>query len=281
MTTLVRFGPFEADVKTGELWNSGTRVRLQEQPFQVLAMLLARPGELVTREELRQKLWPADTFVDFDHSLNTAINKLRDALGDSAKDPRYIETLAGRGYRFVGAVEAELKADAQPAAASGEPEPEPAPTIIVSPRSKRALDELPRAPRGVARGLFALIQFTYLVFYIVGLWRLDLLAPTHAYLGAKVVAILEIVLLVTAAVGIAARLYWLACVGFDAAATGRQFQRAFPALVLLDLLWALSPLLIWKDIGLGLAFAATAALLFLPFAQRNLVRMAYDASSST
>jgi DNA-binding winged helix-turn-helix (wHTH) protein len=273
MATRVRFGPFEADAKTGELWKSGARLRLQEQPFQVLVMLLARKGELVTREELRQKLWPADTFVDFDHSLNTAINKLRDALGDSAKDPRYIETLAGRGYRFVGPI--EMNGDTQPAVAAGEPEPDP--TIVVRPRNK--FDELPRAPRGLARGLFTLIQFTYLVFYIVGLWRLDMLAPTHAYLGTRMVATLEIVLLVTAAVGIAARLYWLACVSFDFSGTGRQFQRAFPALVVLDLLWALSPLLIWKDIGLGLAFAATAALLFLPFAQRNLVRMAYAPGS--
>ena len=272
MTTRVRFGPFEADVKTGELWKSGARLRLQEQPFQVLVMLLARKGELVTREELRQKLWPADTFVDFDHSLNTAINKLRDTLGDSAKDPRYIETLAGRGYRFVGPVETA----AELTTSSGDSEPDP--TIVVRPRVDS--EELPRAPRGVARGLFALIQFAYLVFYIVGLWRLDMLAPTHAYLGDRMVGILEITLLVSAAVGIAARLYWLACVGFDFSGTGRQFQRVFPALLMLDLLWALSPLLIWKDIGLGLAFAATAALLFLPFAQRNLVRMAYDAASS-
>src|SRR4051812_36026674 len=264
-----RFGPFEADLKTGELRKSGSRLRLQEQPFQVLAMLLARPGELVTREELRQQLWPADTFVDFDHSLNTAINKLRDALGDSPSDPRYIETLARRGYRFIG------KIDAATANAAAEPEP----TIVVRPRMDD--DDLPRAPRGLARGLFALIQFAYLVFYIVALALLDRLAPTHAYLGTKAVSILEVMVLVTAAVGIAARLYWLACVGFDFSGTGRQFQRAFPALVLLDLLWALSPLLIWRDIGVGLAFAATAALLFLPFAQRNLVRMSYHASPRT
>jgi len=269
MAQRVRFGPFEADLNTGELWKGGARVRVQEQPFQVLAMLLERRGELVTREELRLKLWPADTFVDFDHSLNTAINKLRDALGDSAGDPRYIETLARRGYRFVGQVEnagevADATAEAEPDA-----------TVIVRPRGE--VDELPRAPRGVVRGLFALIQVAYLVFYIVALALLDLLAPTHAYLGAKVIAWLEVVLLVTAAVGIAARLYWLACVSFDFSGTGRQFQRVFLALLPLDLLWALSPLLIWKDIGLGLAFAATAALLFLPFAQRNLVRMSYGA----
>src|SRR5262249_8390355 len=100
-----RFGVFEVNPATGELRKSGVRIRLQEQPFQVLLALLQQPGEVVTREELRQKLWPADTFVDFDHSLNTAVNKLREALGDSAANSRYIETLSRRGYRFLAAVE--------------------------------------------------------------------------------------------------------------------------------------------------------------------------------
>jgi len=260
----VRFGDFEADLKTGELWRGGDRVRVQEQPFQVLAMLLARPGELVTRDELRQRLWPADTFVDFDHSLNTAINKLREALGDSASEPKYIETLARRGYRFVGAVRSEPEASAATATAAHAPA-----------AAETLHDELPTAPHGVARGLLALIQVMYLVFYVVALARLERLAPTHAYLGQRTLAALEIAILVTATIGIAARLYWLACVGFDFRGTGKQFRRVFPLTVLLDLLWALSPLLIWRDIGLGLAFAATAALLFLPFSQRNLVRMAY------
>ena len=86
------------------------RIRLQEQPFQILVYLLDRAGEVVTREELRQKLWPADTFVDFDHSLNTAVNKLREALGDSASSPRYVETLARRGYRFLAPVQPAAKA---------------------------------------------------------------------------------------------------------------------------------------------------------------------------
>src|SRR6184192_2271265 len=104
---IVRFGIFEVDLAAGELRKSGVRVRLQEQPFQVLAYLLQHPGEIVTREELRQKLWPADTFVDFDHSLNTAINKIREALGDSAVSPRFVETLARRGYRFISPVETD------------------------------------------------------------------------------------------------------------------------------------------------------------------------------
>ena len=86
-----RFGPFEADLRAGELRKHGVRIKLQDQPFQILAMLLERPGEMVTREELHQKLWPADTFVDFDHGLNNAINRLREALSDSADAPRFIE----------------------------------------------------------------------------------------------------------------------------------------------------------------------------------------------
>jgi TolB-like protein/Flp pilus assembly protein TadD len=102
---VVRFGVFEVDVRLGELRRQGLKIRLQEQPLQVLALLLAQPGQLVTRDELRQRLWPGDTFVDFDHSLNTAINKLREALGDSASRPHFIETLPRRGYRFVYPVE--------------------------------------------------------------------------------------------------------------------------------------------------------------------------------
>jgi TolB-like protein/DNA-binding winged helix-turn-helix (wHTH) protein/tetratricopeptide (TPR) repeat protein len=101
-----RFGPFEIDFRAGELLKNGRRIRLQDQPLQVLAMLLEHPGNVVTRDEFRQKLWPNDTFVDFDHGLNNAINRLRDALNDSAEAPRFIETLPRRGYRFISQVEA-------------------------------------------------------------------------------------------------------------------------------------------------------------------------------
>jgi DNA-binding winged helix-turn-helix (wHTH) protein/tetratricopeptide (TPR) repeat protein len=102
--TVLRFGVFEADVRSGELRKQGVRIKLQEQPFQVLTQLLKRPGEVVTREELRAQLWQSDTFVDFDNGLNTSINKLREAIGDSADSPRYIETLPRRGYRFIAPV---------------------------------------------------------------------------------------------------------------------------------------------------------------------------------
>ena len=112
----LRFGVFEVDLRAGELHKHGLRVRLQDQPFQVLAMLLEHPGAVVTREELQKRLWPADTFVDFDHGLNKAVNKIRDALGDSAESPRFVETVARRGYRFL----AEVKgADATPLRSPG------------------------------------------------------------------------------------------------------------------------------------------------------------------
>src|SRR5436853_5306190 len=98
-----KFGVFEADLRTGELTKLGKRVRLQEQPFQLLVMLLETPGELVVREELCERLWPK-TLVDFDHGLNKAISKVREALGDSAENPRFIETVASRGYRFLAEV---------------------------------------------------------------------------------------------------------------------------------------------------------------------------------
>src|SRR5246500_908100 len=98
------FGPFEADLQTQELRKQGARLRLPGQSFQILRMLLDRPGELVTREELRTALWPSDTFVDFEHGLHAGVNRLREALGDSADSQRIVESLPRRGYRFIGAI---------------------------------------------------------------------------------------------------------------------------------------------------------------------------------
>jgi Tol biopolymer transport system component/DNA-binding winged helix-turn-helix (wHTH) protein len=110
----IQLGIFEVDMKAGELRRNGTRVRLQEQPFQILAILLEHSGEVVTREELRGRLWPADTYVDFDHSLNAAVRRLRDALGDSAENPRFVETVARRGYRLLAPVNGTATATPQP-----------------------------------------------------------------------------------------------------------------------------------------------------------------------
>ena len=104
-TRRVRFDAYDVDMRSGEVRKHGIRLKLHRQPFQVLSLLLEHPGDVVTREELRQKLWPGDTFVDFDTGLNSAVKKLRDALCDSAEEPRYIETLPRRGYRFIGTVQ--------------------------------------------------------------------------------------------------------------------------------------------------------------------------------
>ena len=153
---IYRFGVFEADTITGELRKSGVRMRLQEQPFRVLTILIERRGEVVGREELRQKLWPADTFVDFDHSLNTIVNKLREVLGDSAANPRFIETLAKRGYRFVSPVETVVNGTVPSASATSlapeEAQSESASSFLTHP------DEVPRVTRDYVRVLFSLIQ---------------------------------------------------------------------------------------------------------------------------
>src|SRR5262245_8882941 len=121
---LARFGLYEVDLRTGELRKQGLKIRLQEKPFQILSILLERRGDVVTRKELRERLWPEDTFVDFDNSLNTAMSKLREALGESAGSPRYVETLTRRGYRFIAPVELqEPEAEATKALLPASPGP--------------------------------------------------------------------------------------------------------------------------------------------------------------
>jgi len=271
----VRFGVFELDLSAGELRKNGAKLRLQGQPFQVLALLLERAGEVVTREELQQKLWPSDTFVDFDHSLNTAINKVREALGDSASSPRYVETLARRGYRFIAPVRTEETP--QP--------PEPAPAPIPTPTTKIEAAppiqlhpelDVPIPRRGLTRGLFALIQVMYLIFYLVALFRLRAIQNiADSFLPPWGSTTLTAAVMVTAGVGIPLRFYLMSGVGFDYQRLGQKFRQLFPAVLALDQLWAVAPFLLMEKIGFGLAFAATAALLYLPFSERTLIRMAY------
>src|ERR1700704_31341 len=158
-TRLVRFGVFEVDIAAGELRKSGVRLRLQEQPFQVLAVLLDHAGKVVTREDLRQRVWPADTFVDFDHSLNTAVNKIREALGDSATSPRFVETLARRGYRFIAPVNGmEAPSELFNRNTSGAPGAADAGLLPDL--------HIPAPHRGMVRGFFVLIQIMYLAFLL-------------------------------------------------------------------------------------------------------------------
>ena len=264
-----RFGLYEADAAAGELRKNGRKLKLQEQPFRVLVLLLERPGAVVTREEVRQALWPADTFVDFDHGLNTAVNKLRDALDDAASNPRFIETLARRGYRFIAPVEL-VGGEPAPVMASAPAAPRPALagrlSLLTHP------DDVPTAPRSIVRFLFALIQVMYLCFYVVSLAKLGSIERIVAAMVPRPQWIVALVLL-TAVAGIPTRLYLLASVAFDSKSLQQKFRKLFPLIFPLDELWALAPFLAVQQLGLGLAFAATAALLYLPFSQRTLMLM--------
>jgi DNA-binding winged helix-turn-helix (wHTH) protein len=275
---IARFGIFELDLNTGELRKGGVKLRLQGQPVQVLTLLLERAGDVVTREELREKLWASDTFVDFDHSLNTAINKVREALGDSASTPRYVETLARRGYRFIAPVLTPVQASpargvAEGAAAPSQPQPReaPPPAIALHPEL-----EVPIPHRGLTRGLFALIQVMYLCFYLAALFRLrEIQRIADSFLPLWAANTLAAAVMVTAGVGIPLRCYLLSAVGFDYQRLDEKFRRIFPFVLALDQLWAIAPFLLMEKIGLGAAFAASAGLLYLPFSERTLIRLAY------
>jgi cholera toxin transcriptional activator len=295
---LFRFGVFEADPRSGELRRNGAKVRIQEQPFQILLMLVERPGEVVSREDLRQRLWSNDTFVDFDHGLNTAINKLRDALGDAANNPRFVETLARRGYRFIAPVRAEYaeRDPQQPAATdqssiscneaeavTNQPDPMQRSVTASTPNdgatSVRAMGvsgaELPRPARGLTRTLFMLVELMYLIFYAIALARLEIIHLMVEHWRPGWGLPLTVIVLVTGPVGIAIRLYLLAAAGFDYRQLGRNFRKLFPVILPLDQLWALASFFLLPQIGIGAVFAVCAALLYLPFSQRTLVRMAY------
>jgi cholera toxin transcriptional activator len=280
MATVIKykFDEFEADLRAAELRKNGNRLKLQMQPFQVLVALLERPQEVVTREELRQRLWPQDTFVDFDHGLNTAMVKLRDVLGDSASKPRFIETIAKRGYRFLGTAEVisdqpastELKASAQPEAGAttvGNPNLQPA----NSPSD--ADSALPRASRNTARLLFTLTQIMYLIFYLSALFSWENTYKASFNTWGRAGAIAFAVYIATSMVGIAVRLYLISATAMDYHLLGSKYRVLMPAVFVLDMIWALSPLLIADRIGLGFALGACAALVYMPFAQRTLMKM--------
>ncbi len=269
---LFRFGVFEADTSSGELRKAGVRLRLQEQPFQVLILFLEHPGHVITREEIRQKLWPSGTFVDFDHSLNTIINKIREALGDSAANPRFVETLAKRGYRFMVPVNStsQYKLDEsieQPSSNLFPQQAAPASELTLT-----RLEDLPVVQSGYLRILFILIQIMFLVFYVVALGRVaDLQDVIDRVFGGHPTIVIAAIL--SASIGIPIRLFLFSAAWFDIKDLSHKFTRLFPLIVILDALWALSPFLLVRKLGSGLALGITAALLYVPFAQRTLALM--------
>lgn len=283
-----RFGVFEADRHTGELRKQGRRMPLQGQPFDILIMLLERPGELISRTQIRERLWPDGTFVDFDHSLNTAVNKIRDVLGDSASAPRFVETLARRGYRFIAPVQivdgtsivaqdaTRDRRDSRSQAPVTVPDGAPEEPIQLNSSFRQTIltasHEIPEASHLLVRTLFLLLQVMYLCFYLISLARLRVI---EEIISGTTLDPLWVVapLITTAVIGIPTRLYLMSAVGFKAPGLREKFLRFFPVIFVLDGLWAVAPFLLLPQIGYGLALGLTAILLYVPFAQRSLILM--------
>jgi cholera toxin transcriptional activator len=271
-----RFGVFEADAATGELRKQGIRIKLNAQPFQVLCMLLEQPGTLLTREEISRQLWPDGTFVDYEHGVNSAINRIREALGDTAASPRFVETLARRGYRFVAPVEkipeqiTEQNITTEtPTQTELSPDPDPESTLTNSILSTE--QDLPKTSHPVVQTLFILLQLMYLSFYIGALANLaeieDLFSPL-----TRANQILTI-MIVTAAILIPVRAFVLSATLFHPPRAREKLLKLWPSLLVADLLWSLSPFLLLHHISVGLALSCTALLVYSPFAQRSLILM--------
>ena len=277
---------FELDSVTGELRKDGkSRPRIRDQALQILIMLLEKSEDVVTRDELRERLWPADTFVDFDHGLNTAINQVRSALGDSAGNPKFIQTLPRRGYRFIAPVQIVARENGV-AGGGGNREQtidtfgqsaEVPTTAAAEMRSSILSDskDLPAVRKESVRILFLLIQLMYLIFYIIFLVRISFAEAVLNDWGRYAFTVF-LVLVVAAAIGIPVRLYLLTAMAFRYQGLNEKFRKLFPFLLVLDEMWALTPFLCVQQIGLGVAIATAAALLYLPFSQRSLLLMGVE-----
>ena len=274
---LYRFGVFEADSTTGELRRQGLRIKLHSQPLQILFMLLERPGELLTREEICRELWPDGTVVDYEHGVNSALNRIREALGDKASNPRFVETLARRGYRFVGQVERiALQEDGSTTGPMAELLEKPA---AVAPDAKARLldrvlsgpEDLPKSSHAVVQTLFLLLQLMYVGFYVGALANL---AEIHDLISELPHSTLVFaILIVTAAILIPVRTFLLCAALFRAPGLRDKFLKLWWFLLPLDGLWSLSPFLLLHHINYGLALACMTLLLYAPFAQRSLILM--------
>jgi cholera toxin transcriptional activator len=272
-----RFGIFEVDSATGELRRGGVRVKLHSQPLQVLLMLLERPGEMLTREEMCRELWPDGTFVDYEHGVNSAVNRLREALGDKASNPRFVETLARRGYRFLAPVERiapDENASTATAAGRIPEEPPVIPTETKTGFLDRALaspEDLPKSSRSVVQTLFVLLQIMYVGFYAGALANLSEIGEIFSPLPFAAQAFT--VMVVTAALLIPVRTFLLCAALFHAPGVREKFLKIWPVLLPLDGMWSLAPFLLLHHISHGLALACMTLLVYSPFAQRSLILM--------
>ena len=264
----IRFEGFEFDPSTGELYKDGRGVRLQGQPARLLTLLVTRPGEVVTRLEIQQALWPDGRFVEFEHAINTAVKKVREALDDDPDDPKFVQTIPKVGYRFTASVltARETETGVTPAAESGGQ---------TAPAQPPADEQFSIPYPALSRFLFLFIQAGYLVLYCVALLYIPELDGALSAAGFVPVAITFPMLIVAAMCGIAVRLYLITEVAWRHPAAGRNYIRLFPFVFVLDALWAASPILAAPALGIGIALAGSAGMAYLPFAQRTLIRGIY------
>jgi len=263
---IIRFEEFELDKGRYELRRQGSPVKLERVPMELLILLAEREGQLVTREEIIQRIWGDNVFVDTRQGINTAVRKIRLALRDDPSEPRILQTVVGKGYRLaVPGVFVDGQAGPQPAT--------PALADAPAPRAGSSSAEAQRRPPGTrsrpmrpstARALLVLIQLGYLIFYAASfIWfssilRLSLPLPAP-YL-----------VLVVALIGSAFRIYLISAIAADFPGKGRLFRQMFPGILVLDAVWAASPLLLFPKLGY-VTLLFVAGLAFLPFTQRTLM----------
>ena len=282
---VLRFEAFELDLRTRELRRDGRLVKMQDLPARLLALLASRAGELVSREEIEKQLWGEDQFVDFEHGVNTAMRKIREALAESPEQPRFVETLPRKGYRFIAAVETvgasgewrKARAVVNPAA--------PAVASSAAPLHREgaaAPNSVPAIqhddfllPPGTARNLFQLIQAGYVAIYCATLYKWESLQEVLNVVYRVPTSAAVPLVLVLAACGIAVRLYLLTSVGLKHPDAETKYLKIFPLLFVVDIFWAASPLLLVRKLGIGLALAGVATLAYLPFVQRILIRSSH------
>lgn len=293
---LLQFEGFEIDLRTRELRQQSKLIKLQDLPVRLLILLATRAGELVTREEIERELWGEDHFVDFDHGINTAMRKVREALGESPEAPRFIETLPRKGYRFLAEVRrggaatpSSIPVGSLPEQSGSTPGPAPVapgneqlapptlPPLEGSAAKVRTVDaeENFTLPTGPSRQLFLLTQAGYLVIYCATLFKLEPAGQMLARFFPIAPDASLPVLIALALCGIAVRLFLFTSVGLRHPSAGIKYRKLFPMALLLDIVWAAAPLLLVEKIGVGLAMAGMAGLAYLPFSQRILMNSIY------
>jgi DNA-binding winged helix-turn-helix (wHTH) protein len=287
----VRFEPYELDCITGELFKDGSRLKLQDQPARLLILLVSRAGTLVTRDEIQEALWEDGQFVEFEHAINVAIKKIREALNDDPLKPRMLETLPRKGYRFIAPVKAvenpvnsvAVEANVVPSMPEVEPTPLtvkedllPPPAQIQTKIEKKdpepdeeTLEREFALPATPARILFLTVQVMYLTIYSLALIHMYDIASV---LGTAGVGWLAAPLLIGAAGSIPVRLYLIFTVGLGHPAAGIKYRRMLPYLMPWDWIWAASPFLAVHTIGPQWALVLSAVLVYPPISQVILMR---------